>query len=248
MTWWPWRAAVYPRPHGEAALQGLRALPRDGLSPPTRGSRRPRGRCGRGSRSIPAHTGKPRTWPPAKRRRRVYPRPHGEARLGRGGHVLEDGLSPPTRGSQAGAFAEIPAGGSIPAHTGKPTVAPLSGSVGTVYPRPHGEAGPSARMSAIDRGLSPPTRGSPWRPGTGRSSARSIPAHTGKPRRGRRRGRVPEVYPRPHGEACAEVEDTLVTRGLSPPTRGSRRPWRTPPACRRSIPAHTGKPRPPPRP
>ena len=129
--------------------------------------------------------------------------------------------------------------GSIPAHTGKPAerVERLR-----VYPRPHGEALRGGCLCRTDMGLSPPTRGS--RLGQGRRPRRagSIPAHTGKPMTARS-ARIPKtVYPRPHGEARARLLERQRIRGLSPPTRGSRRSTVGATAIRGSIPAHTGKP------
>ena len=136
--------------------------------------------------------------------------------------------------------------GSIPAHTGKPTHGP--------------------RNRHDSKGLSPHTRGNLHTvPGTGMIQG-SIPAHTGKPADSLHRKSTLEVYPRTHGETSRNPAGTTGERGLSPHTRGNRRrqtlvtlrsrglsphtrgnpvalscPW----ALERSIPAHTGKPRPP---
>ena len=55
---------------------------------------------------------------------------------------------------------------------------------------------------------------------------------------------MPRVYPRPHGEAPKPWFTCWTLTGLSPPTRGSPSPTRSPPALSGSIPAHTGKPAP----
>ena len=75
---------------------------KDGLSPPTRGSRPEGGIHPEPVRSIPAHAGEPTTLPGPKRQPRVYPRPRGGAECGRFTRCDYQGLSPPTRGSHTG--------------------------------------------------------------------------------------------------------------------------------------------------
>ena len=151
---------VYPRPRGEALEHRVARSIRPGLSPPTRGSRNPCRLRGGLRRSIPAHAGKPTWCWPSSTMRGVYPRPRGEARRGGGAGGRRRGLSPPTRGSHALRDGTVRAGGSIPAHAGKPrqdrTVHPHR----AVYPRPRGEAGGRRTFSEPGAGLSPPTRGS----------------------------------------------------------------------------------------
>ena len=279
----PW-SAVYPRPHGEASRSRITRRRMKGLSPPTRGSHRlPHAQLA-GSRSIPAHTGKP--WPAtsASATAGVYPRPHGEAIRRSDGHCQVFGLSPPTRGSHVGAELVDGRLRSIPAHTGKPCPDRRCAARSEVYPRPHGEANPNDLHRDTTEGLSPPTRGSRARDSRAVGSSRvyprphgeararlvdkkgwhglspptrgslggaerqpvgerSIPAHTGKPMYARPLAAFTAVYPRPHGEAGAELEVCTPVDGLSPPTRGSLRRVRIARPRTGSIPAHTGKPR-----
>ena len=174
-------AAVYPRPHGEAGCRGQGQAGSGGLSPPTRGSLERRAFARRCNRSIPAHTGKPRPRRPPDLPSRVYPRPHGEASLALSSAASAQGLSPPTRGSRDAGGHAVVGPGSIPAHTGKPPRPPRSAASRGVYPRPHGEAAVSPGSRPPQPGLSPPTRGSLMAGPGGRCTARSIPAHTGKP-------------------------------------------------------------------
>ena len=192
--------------------------------------------------SIPAHTGKPPTTSAGGSWTRVYPRPHGEAITDVSVAAAFTGLSPPTRGSPGRAGPEHRRDGSIPAHTGKPHRTPFLLPLSWVYPRPHGEAGQDHQLVALGGGLSPPTRGSLHRRRHGRLRRRSIPAHTGKPSWPRPWARGGRVYPRPHGEAGPPGLRRLPCRGLSPPTRGSRRDPLLARHPGRSIPAHTGKP------
>ena len=107
-------------------------------------------------------------------------------------------------------------------------------------------------------GLSPRLRGNLPGAGRWRSTRRSIPALTGKPR-------IPPgsegelgVYPRAYGETSQQIDCLLVVKGLSPRLRGNhafcslesprlrgnrqcRAAWAW---WRRSIPALTGKPHP----
>ena len=153
----PW---VYPRPHGEALREEQLPKRHYGLSPPTRGSHGD-GLVGAATgRSIPAHTGKPRCPRGRTIIRRVYPRPHGEARVREDVARTARGLSPPTRGSHRHYGASVDAAGSIPAHTGKPSRQSASPALSRVYPRPHGEAPEADPEPESDPGLSPPTRGS----------------------------------------------------------------------------------------
>ena len=154
------------------------------------------------------------------------------------------GLSPPTRGSRAHELPHQVARGSIPAHTGKPPTCCADSAPRTVYPRPHGEASGCAPVSIDGWGLSPPTRGSRKLDVSPRIPQGSIPAHTGKPAGEPLSPTSEAVYPRPHGEAQGDFIETQLGTGLSPPTRGSRCDDRGRARRARSIPAHTGKPRP----
>ena len=192
--------------------------------------------------SIPAHTGEPIRRPPRRRRREVYPRPHGGAALHMSAHHDSQGLSPPTRGSPSRYGADGLGARSIPAHTGEPTCADSGGTGRTVYPRPHGGAEVVSLDDLDDAGLSPPTRGSHRRRmGRGRLLG-SIPAHTGEPGEAFTVLKSKAVYPRPHGGAPVGNLPVRLHHGLSPPTRGSPRPGCRLHARARSIPAHTGEP------
>ena len=236
------RAAVYPRPRGEAVSPANRDDSQQGLSPPTRGSRRrvPLQQAPQGS--IPAHAGKPRIRDRPRYRTAVYPRPRGEASAAILSLPIGMGLSPPTRGSQRVAVAGDDVLRSIPAHAGKPSEWATVGTVVTVYPRPRGEAQYFHRVGQNKRGLSPPTRGSPGPPLRTSRTSGSIPAHAGKPSCFSPSGSLPGVYPRPRGEAAVRTLGARPGLGLSPPTRGSREMVSADSTAAGSIPAHAGKP------
>ena len=237
------RRAVYPRPHGEAAVPEAPVEPARGLSPPTRGSPAGPAQHPPTVRSIPAHTGKPSPAVVAANSKRVYPRPHGEAAGIADPPMNPRGLSPPTRGSRTDLDGHGRRVRSIPAHTGKPSPAEAHQPTRRVYPRPHGEAGSTERPDRSPPGLSPPTRGSRRAPGRHDAAARSIPAHMGKPSNGLRSMCSSKVYPRPHGEAPDRSFRRPASSGLSPPTRGSLSLVDDLDLQQGSIPAHTGKPR-----
>ncbi len=138
---------VYPRPRGEAAGGGCVPGPIMGLSPPTRGSLLVTTAARRGTRSIPAHAGKPYDILHDGKPTGVYPRPRGEADPAGGSHRRTVGLSPPTRGSQAKLELKCEPPGSIPAHAGKPSRTARHEGRQQVYPRPRGEAPTVPTMS-----------------------------------------------------------------------------------------------------
>ena len=234
---------VYPRPRGEADSSDRHASTASGLSPPTRGSRTGSRRARRGNRSIPAHAGKPISSSWSRSYMGVYPRPRGEAAAIAREARMEQGLSPPTRGSLGLLLLVRECPRSIPAHAGKPCACGCRRSPGGVYPRPRGEASRRSKSGFTDSGLSPPTRGSPLQAGVGNGQPGSIPAHAGKPTLGAPPPERSRVYPRPRGEATPLVDGFAACRGLSPPTRGSHPHRGGAGALPRSIPAHAGKPR-----
>ncbi len=172
---------VYPRPRGEAARTKTAPNAANGLSPPTRGSRRWPWDFSFRSGSIPAHAGKPTATLSGIGMSGVYPRPRGEAVCLAGRRYRYRGLSPPTRGSLEPEHECQRHPGSIPAHAGKPVCADRPRIVEPVYPRPRGEAGRTPAVISWNSGLSPPTRGSPMVLDGDWGGAGSIPAHAGKP-------------------------------------------------------------------
>ena len=235
-------SGVYPRPRGEACSIARSSGSADGLSPPTRGSPvSDLGRLGTGE-SIPAHAGKPCGRPRTRHCTKVYPRPRGEAADTSGPRLSPTGLSPPTRGSRSSGPSVLLQRGSIPAHAGKPDSVALSSRYPPVYPRPRGEAPYRVLSCECGDGLSPPTRGSLFRPRASDLRLGSIPAHAGKPAWACPHRAPSAVYPRPRGEAAFDTSRPGPSHGLSPPTRGGH--LAVPPVTRSvgSIPAHAGKP------
>ena len=171
-----------------------------GLSPRLRGNR-PAGRAGaKDAGSIPALTGKPATSRLKAVCTEVYPRAYGETAVRLVLCVHVGGLSPRLRGNHESTENPRPPLGSIPALTGKPMGSSRWGGGCGVYPRAYGETRVRQAPGGGDAGLSPRLRGNRRGMAVRCASPRSIPALTGKPRRGRRTDALVRVYPRAYGE------------------------------------------------
>ena len=138
----PIQTRVYPRTHGETAIEYTPEGRPMGLSPYTRGNQilPLSGRERKGS--IPVHTGKPCLDLGADGVHEVYPRTHGETQWGQNRGIPRGGLSPYTRGNPAYRAMRTGQTRSIPVHTGKPLRPFASSSFQVVYPRTHGETLP----------------------------------------------------------------------------------------------------------
>ena len=131
---------VYPRPRGGAIFRSAPLATGEGLSPPTRGSRRRPDPARQPQGSIPAHAGEPGSGSGSPGSRKVYPRPRGGARKTGAGEFRDYGLSPPTRGSRHPRTHRFILPRSIPAHAGEPGRRLQWKSLSAVYPRPRGGA------------------------------------------------------------------------------------------------------------
>ena len=186
--------------YGETYIVILPCLHVAGLSPHVRGNRAGAQGPRSGAGSIPACTGKPAANGGRGRSTMVYPRMYGETAAG--GLAREPclGLSPHVRGNLCRRPPWPPSLGSIPACTGKPLKAWLPRALPRVYPRMYGETTRRTGLPMPGGGLSPHVRGNPRCRNRISPLSRSIPACTGKPRRG-----IPDeyeegVYPRMYGE------------------------------------------------
>ena len=189
--------------------------------------------------SIPAHAGEPPAGGRSCCGTKVYPRPRGGTSLRESDDDARDGLSPPTRGNRRRPARVGARGRSIPAHAGEPQGRPAVDVARTVYPRPRGGTLCERCRRGKTGGLSPPTRGNQEDSHDDHREKRSIPAHAGEPPWGLHGRGSGGVYPRPRGGTAMITSTSSSMKGLSPPTRGNRRPCHP---CRRSIPAHAGEP------
>ena len=216
--------AVYPRPRGGTGSARSRRSRRRGLSPPTRGNHPPRQSPMPAQGSIPAHAGEPTRATPSAVSAAVYPRPRGGTPRASGREVYADGLSPPTRGNHEREQTPRQPNRSIPAHAGEPMSWSSRIIWCAVYPRPRGGTVSWDTSFWSATGLSPPTRGNPLNGGLAFGAYRSIPAHAGEPQRAGGLVRRRSVYPRPRGGTGGWRAVLQSVHGLSPPTRGNRRP------------------------
>ena len=199
----PW---VYPRPRGGTFVAvRVRAL-HPGLSPPTRGNLLNAQELINEERSIPAHAGEPARAMSSGPRPAVYPRPRGGTIAGGKLRMINEGLSPPTRGNPAAVLDEDRGQRSIPAHAGEPGRFLRLRKRLEVYPRPRGGTLSTSPRGRVRRGLSPPTRGNQNARSPARPFAGSIPAHAGEPRVSHRLEVVVAVYPRPRGGTSSAGE------------------------------------------
>ena len=155
--------------------------------------------------------------------------------------VIATGSSPLTRGKLLTGGGSNGKSGLIPAHAGKTDCADLEGRITRAHPRSRGENICSPCMPRALSGSSPLTRGKRQRAALDSHRERLIPAHAGKTDSGRIQPRVFEAHPRSRGENTVGVEDTCLTTGSSPLTRGKPLRNRERRDQRRLIPAHAGK-------
>ena len=195
---------VYPRTRGEAVAVWRGDGMYQGLPPHTRGSLGRFTRDADGTRSTPAHAGKPLQAFRSRVAIAVYPRTRGEALNTLGFDALCQGLPPHTRGSLTSGTLDRCCSGSTPAHAGKPARNIRRRTRCTVYPRTRGEAIALRNYLNAFMGLPPHTRGSPVQHVDPVRRGRSTPAHAGKPRMRGRRPIPTRVYPRTRGEALGD--------------------------------------------
>ena len=154
--------------------------------------------------------------------------------------IVVTGLSSPRRGNRL-AFLTLSRGsGSIPAHAGEPTGLTPDNQRLRVYPRPRGGTNWINARQSTPQGLSPPTRGTSSRASAFSWSLGLSPPTRGEPSRLFWAVARDAVYPRPRGGTRGCWPRPL--RGLSPPTRGNRRPCHRGGRGPGSIPAHAGEP------
>ena len=212
-----------------------------GSSPLTRGKRRIVAVCSTRVGLIPAHAGKTDCRPIVSTLRAAHPRSHGENTIPAEHPLGGRGSSPLTRGKHDPGGAPARRARLIPAHAGKTGSATTACPPSRVHPSSRGENVRALAFVVPMVGLSPLTRGKPLMRGDSRSSARLIPAHTGKTRPRRRRHSARRAHPRSRGENPKTRSDRLLDPGSSPLTRGKLSFCNVRDVAFRLIPAHAGK-------
>ena len=233
---------VYPRAYGGTEERAGRKPVCMGLSPRIRGNPRDSAIKTLPEGSIPAHTGEPGFRVGHRSLPGVYPRAYGGTALSTTGERHVKGLSPRIRGNHIKKKRVLARVGSIPAHTGEPRPPPAPRRRTGVYPRAYGGTVGHPRRQAAQEGLSPRIRGNRVFRLRRRGAERSIPAHTGEPRRPASTASTRRVYPRAYGGTALFRPALLLGEGLSPRIRGNRRGALPGHERGGSIPAHTGEP------
>ena len=216
-------STVYPRTRGGAGVDRERLCPSEGLSPHTRGSHLAKSIIHSGGGSIPAHAGEPHQLVRLLLAHQVYPRTRGEPR-GHGRPRCRTRVYPRTRGGAAAndAWDGILAGLSPHTRGARSTRQPASCHPG-LSPHTRGSRSYTARRWSGVRSI-PAHAGSRLERGLRGDRPRSIPAHAGEPPSAMNARNRSAVYPRTRGGAHPRGTIPHRDQGLSPHTRGSRRP------------------------
>ena len=194
--------SAHPRSRGENTLGSALAHQPPGSSPLTPGKPPPRVVRGADLRLIPAHAGKTEHVEDADAGAEAHPRSRGEncPLSGRSGQTW--GSSPLTRGKHGGDRRRRARSRLIPAHAGK-----------------------TQRLEKNEMlwpGSSPLTRGKRFLCQERDAAAGLIPAHAGKTAHAPTQRQPSPAHPRSRGENTVGVEDSCLTAGSSPLTRGKR--------------------------
>ena len=197
----------------------------------------------RGSRSIPAWAGKPRTRTPCRSTLQVHPRVGGETASRAVVTTSTTGPSPRGRGNPRPSPAPPSGSRSIPAWAGKPVAGVARAATPQVHPRVGGETMDTSWMAYSVMGPSPRGRGNLHFVLASRFLSGSIPAWAGKPCTASIDGSMNKVHPRVGGETGCAGPLTRRSAGPSPRGRGNRRVAGARMIGSRSIPAWAGKPR-----
>ena len=158
-------------------------------------------------------------------------------------HSSVSGSSPLTRGKLPGENDPRAGSGLIPAHAGKTGTSSTLFTTERAHPRSRGENPPPVRIGVADPGSSPLTRGKPAVNASVIFAVGLIPAHAGKTRSCRARGRDGAAHPRSRGENSTCARKALASVGSSPLTRGKPRVAAQSADAEGLIPAHAGKTR-----
>ena len=232
---------AHPRSRGEnVAYSDVRSV-YAGSSPLTRGKLRRRNVRARPARLIPAHAGKTVALRYRRTRLPAHPRSRGENVVADTKKFSRAGSSPLTRGKLLDRRVGLALQRLIPAHAGKTASAGTQPESRAAHPRSRGENRLEFAAQEGNNGSSPLTRGKRPNRSAQIGGTRLIPAHAGKTRCDRRRGRSYGAHPRSRGENYALEGVLCGLAGSSPLTRGKRCPLLVGQRGERLIPAHAGK-------
>ena len=194
---------AYPRSHGATRMKMPSGRTSKGLSPLARGNPLARQRFCRQMGPIPARTGQPSLEETIRKTLRAYPRSHGATLKPSQICAVLPGLSPLARGNRADPGGAGQPVGPIPARTGQPPANFGDPFEGGAYPRSHGATVLKSKYMKTLKGLSPLARGNRPADALTVPLSRPIPARTGQPAGGHRKGNDVGAYPRSHGATKA---------------------------------------------
>ena len=213
---------VHPRLRGEHHVAGSRTHPKDGSSPPARGTRPIDVHRNERTRFIPACAGNtynPFRHPPPVT---VHPRLRGEHVAAFLQEAFVSGSSPPARGTRSAGALVRTLVRFIPACAGNTSPPRASTTNWLVHPRLRGEHACAAVKSYTFDGSSPPARGTRATANARRVKMRFIPACAGNTACTRPNAGQEPVHPRLRGEHISCSRMRLKASGSSPPARGTR--------------------------
>ena len=237
----PGRVRAHPRSRGENRSSSAPWLVGCGSSPLTRGKLTLTIPVSCVIGLIPAHAGKTRARRRGQTRWEAHPRSRGENVVQTVDGEGNLGSSPLTRGKLELRVVEPVPAGLIPAHAGKTEGVCGYRRIVGAHPRSRGENSSEAGDEKGSTGSSPLTRGKRGLGAGDTLTVGLIPAHAGKTRYVRLRGRLPGAHPRSRGENGRRRRLSLITSGSSPLTRGKRIPAQAQRPGHGLIPAHAGK-------
>ena len=218
-------SAWFPRPRGDGPWIRYGRARATAVSPPTRGWTPTALAPLQVRQGFPAHAGMDLTSLTGLGERIGFPRPRGDGPARCPSRNNSDPVSPPTRGWTPIRSTCSSCRSGFPAHAGMDLQPADERLAGGGFPRPRGD-GPADKVGELETALvSPPTRGwtvgSALRPG----GAGGFPAHAGMDLQPADKRLAGGGFPRPRGDGPLTPWPTMLTRRVSPPTRGWT-PWR----------------------
>ena len=239
----PRSGRAYPRGRGgnRDNYEGYCTI--QGLSPRTRGKRRPAARWCRLIRPIPADAGETALPHEAEPLGWAYPRGRGGNDGTRGVTTVINGLSPRTRGKRRLLPVRCADTGPIPADAGETPNATRKPRAPRAYPRGRGGNAPAPSLTLNPLGLSPRTRGKQIDQRVQLAQQGPIPADAGETTITTTTPRRRRAYPRGRGGNLLLLASRTRSWGLSPRTRGKHERAGVPRLDLGPIPADAGETR-----
>ena len=231
----------HPREYGENDTVGALCDAWVGPSPRIRGKSTLAITTSVAGRTIPANTGKIELEENPHADLGDHPREYGENHSPCRRCAPCAGPSPRIRGKSIKGVKNAVDRGTIPANTGKIPCTLYSPASSRDHPREYGENLKRFASKRAAGGPSPRIRGKFLDEMFENERRGTIPANTGKMRRGRGLRNPARDHPREYGENPQIQQELKATAGPSPRIRGKLIMWPITPSRMGTIPANTGK-------